>query len=123
MNNNKIMLVYGFDEEKETLEHIVKKENLPNYKVIEESMGRMKIKDIIDSLKLEVYDCRLPKEKVILFNNFDDEELDNTINIITSSIKPMPILAVITENSIEWTFEYLLEHLIEEREWFKKHKG
>ena len=30
------------------------------------------------------------------------------------------IMAVVTPTSIEWTFDYLLEHLMEEREWFKQ---
>jgi hypothetical protein len=122
LSNNKIMLFYGFDKEEINIEDIIKKLDLSDYKIIYESMAKMKVKDILNSLKTESYNCKLPKEKLILFNNFEDEQLKDAIDIIRSNINPMPILAVATENSVEWTFEYLLEHLMEEREWFKKHQ-
>lgn len=124
MSNNKIMLVYdGFDKERTNIEDIIKKLDLSEYKIVDESMGKMKVKDILNSLKIESNNCKLPKEKLIVFNGFENEQLNDAINIIRSNIKPVPILAVATENSVEWTFEYLLEHLVEEREWFKKHQA
>lgn len=123
MENDKTMLIFGFDkEEKQIMHDLLKKSNLPDYKVIEESMGKMKIKDILNGLKLDIYNCRLPQEKVILLNNFNDEELEILIKGLRVNLISKPILAVVTETSIEWTFEYLLEHLIEEREWFKNHR-
>ncbi|MBV7273298.1 DUF3783 domain-containing protein [Clostridium thailandense] len=122
LENNKTILIFGFDaEEKQTMHDLVKKNHFPNYKVVEEAMGKMKIKDILEGLRLNVYNCSLPKEKVILFNNLNDEELDTAIKNIRNSLISKPILAVITETSVNWTFESLLEHLVEEREWFKKH--
>lgn len=122
LENNKAILIFGFDaEEKQIMHDLLKKNNLPNYKVIEESMGKMKIKDILEDLKLDIYNCRLPKEKVILFNNLNDQELEKSINKLRNNLKSNPIFAVVTETSIDWIFENLLEHLLEEREWFKKH--
>jgi hypothetical protein len=63
--------------------------------------------------------AEMPDEKVILFNDMSDEEIQKYIEHLRSSFKPLPILAVITETSEKWTFEYLVEHLIEEREKFK----
>ena len=60
-----------------------------------------------------------PEENVVLFNNFSDEELDKIIFFIRDCVDQNPIMAVITPTSIEWTFEYLLKHLIDEREWYK----
>lgn len=123
MENDKTMLIFGFDkEEKQIMHDLMKKNNLPDYKVIEESMGEMKIKDILNGLKLDIYNCRLPQEKVILLNNFNDEELEKVIKDLRANLISKPILAVVTETSIEWTFENLLEHLIEEREWFKNRR-
>lgn len=122
LENNKTILIFGFDEEEKQIMHdLVEKNHIPNYKVIEEPMGKMKIKDILEGLKLDVYNCNLPKEKVILFNNLNDEELDRSIKTLRSNLNSKPVLAVITETSVNWTFEDLLEHLVEEREWFKKH--
>lgn len=118
LQNNKAILSYSLnDEEKNNISEILNY----NCKVVEQSMGKMKIKDILNGLKLEVINSHIPKEKVILFNNFEDEELKKTINLIKSVIQPAPIFAIVTETSIDWTFEYLLEHLIEEREWYRNH--
>lgn len=123
MENDKTMLIFGFDkEEKQIMHDLLKKNNLPDYKVIEEPMGKMKIKDILNGLKLDIYNCRLPQEKVILLNNFNDEELEKVIKDLRANLISKPILAVVTETSIEWTFENLLEHLIEEREWAKNYR-
>lgn len=123
MENDKTMLIFGFDkEEKQIMHDLLKKNNLPDYKVIEEPMGKMKIKDILNGLKLDIYNCRLPQEKVILLNNFNDEELEKVVKDLRVNLISKPILAVVTETSIEWTFENLLEHLMEEREWFKNHR-
>ncbi|WP_246517206.1 DUF3783 domain-containing protein [Clostridium aciditolerans] len=123
MENDKTMLIFGFDkEDKQIMHDLLKKNNLPDYKVIEESMGKMKIKDILNGLKLDIYNCRLPQEKVILLNNFNDEELEKVIKDLRANLISKPILAVVTETSIEWTFENLLEHLIEEREWAKNYR-
>lgn len=119
-----MILIYGLNEqETNTLEKIASEYNLPKYKIIKSDMGKMKIKDILNGLKLEAFNTNLLKEKVILFNNFTDIELKYTINIVRETFSFSPILAVITPTSIEWTFENLLKHLIEEREWFKKQKN
>jgi hypothetical protein len=118
LQNNKAILSYSLnEEEKSNISEILNY----NCKVVEQSMGKMKIKDILDGLKLEVINSQIPKEKLILFNNFEDEELKKTINLIKSVIQPAPIFAIVTETSIDWTFEHLLEHLIEEREWYRNH--
>lgn len=117
-----MMLIYGFeDEEKAFLDGMIKELQLPSYKVIKENMANMKIRDIISGPVLDTYDKRLPDEKVILFNNFTDSELDMTIRTIRSNKNIKPILAVVTPNSINWEFYYLLEHLIEEREQARKY--
>lgn len=121
LTNNKIMLIYGFNEdEKANIEDIIKENKLPHYKIIEKNMVKMTIKNVLEGLKFEIYNSELPEEKAILFNNFSDEELDLAIKNFIDIGGVRPILAVITPTSIDWTFEYLLEHLIEEREWFKK---
>lgn len=122
LSNNKVMLVLGFeDERKEVLEDIIKKDSLPPYVAIDKSMGKMTINDILNGLKLHTYEKLLPQEEVILFNNLSDIELDKAIKAIRTQMNPKPILAVVTPTSINWTVEYLVEHLIEERQWFRTH--
>lgn len=120
LENNKCILIYGFNEaEKETLHKIKEEEALPEYRTITDTMTLMTLRSIIDGIKLELVSKPLPEEKVIIFNNLSDNELDNAIKSIRSNLQTKPILAVVTPTSIDWTFADLLEHLIEEREFFR----
>jgi len=122
LSNNKMMLIYGFNaNEKDTLDNIIEKTKLPSCKVIDKSMTKMTVKNILEGLRLGIENITIPEEKVILFNNFSDYEMDVAINQIRNNMEPMPILAAVTPMSINWEFDILLEHLIEEREWFRKH--
>lgn len=89
------------------------------YKIIEVSkeMADMKIRDILDGFKFEMVSEKVENESLILFNNFGDAEIGSLIKKIRENIKG-GILAMVTENSIDWKLSYLLEHLMEEREWY-----
>lgn len=119
LNNHKSILIYGLDKD---AHHALLASNYSTI-IISEEMANMKLKDIIDGYKFESNHKELPEEKVIIFNNFTDEELKGMIKMIRA-IAPSSILAVVTPTSIEWSFKYLVEHLIEEREWYKnRQKG
>lgn len=122
LNNNKMALVFGFTEDENIfLGKIFKELELPKHKVIQKNMASMKLKDIIEGLMIDTYDKVLPDEKIIIFNNFTDEELDNTIKRIRENKAIKPILAVVTPTSIDWEFHYLISHLLEEREQSRKY--
>lgn len=122
LNNNKLMLIYGLeDKEKAFIDNMIKELELPNYRVIERNMANMKVKDIIEGFVIDTYDKQLPDEKVIIFNNFTDMELDMAIRTIRSNKEMKPILAVVTPTSINWEFHYLVNHLLEEREQARKY--
>lgn len=117
LNNNKMPLIFGFtDEETIFIGKTFNELELPKAKVIEKNMASMKLKDIIEGLILDTYDKVLPDEKIIIFNNFTDEELDKAIKKIRENKEIKPILAIVTPTSINWEFHYLVSHLIEERE-------
>lgn len=117
LSNNKLMLIYGFNQEERTfLDKIIEELKLPYYRIIEKSMANMTVRDILNGLKIDTYDKELPDEKVVIFNNFSDEELDKSVRAIRANKNIKPILAIVTPNSINWEFHSLLEHLIEERE-------
>jgi hypothetical protein len=123
LDNNKKILIYGFDkEDKSLIEKIVDTNELPKYSVMNKSMSQMKIRDIIDGFNLQVLDNSLPEERVILFNNLCDDELERAVKAIRNAFEEPPILAVVTPISIEWTLEALIDHLVEERNWFKEHR-
>ncbi|APF27523.1 hypothetical protein NPD7_3243 [Clostridium sporogenes] len=121
MINNKLMLVYGLKEaELNLLKDMCANNNLSNYKIVNKSMCKMKLRDIIKGMNLEVEDVDMPEEKVVIFNNFSDNELELGVKKIKEILKPVPIMAVVTEASIDWEFKYLVDHLMEEREWYRK---
>lgn len=114
--NNKCILAYGLKDDE------IKKIESQNIKVIEinKNMTLMTLEDIINGNKNEdSYDEMQLSEKALIFNGFKDEQLKVTIRYIRSFIQG-GVLAVSTAQNYKWTFKYLLEHLIEEREWYKE---
>ena len=113
--SNKCILTYGLNAEE------IKKIESQNIKVIEikDDMVSMKLEDIICGKPNENSYDELPlNEKALIFNGFKDEQLKFTIRYIRGFIKG-GVLAVSTAQNYKWTFKYLLEHLVEEREWFE----
>lgn len=120
LDNKSMILAYGFnDKEKEFLNSLCH-ENSLNFKVIKSTMVNMTIKDIVEGLMIEVYDKDILEEKVILFNNIEDKDLEYIIPKIRSNRDLNCILAVVTPTSKHWTFKKLIKELIREREWYKK---
>ena len=114
LNNNRCILAYNLS--KEEIDKI-KKAGISVIK-IEDTMVQMKIRENLQGYRFEAYK-ELPNEKIILFNNFGDEEISMAVKYCRAVVKDV-ILAVVTQTSIDWSFSYLMNHLIEEREW---HKG
>lgn len=114
LNNNRCILAYNLS--KEEIDKI-KRAGISVIK-IEDTMVQMKIKDILQGYRFEAYK-KLPNEKIILFNNFGDDEVGMAVKYCRA-IANDAILAVVTQTSVDWSFSYLMNHLIEEREW---HRG
>lgn len=120
MKRNKVTLVYGFDEnEIKEIELMVKENHLHGIKIINETMAGLTVEEILRETEPKDSGKVLPAEKVIIFNDMSDEEIEKYVELLRKEFKPLPIMAVVTETSEKWTFEYLVEHLIEEREKFR----
>ena len=117
LSNNKCILVHNMPEE----EYIELKNQ--GFKLIEVSkeMTDMTVADILNGLRFQTVNANLSNETVILFNDFSDEEIKSAITSIRKRFKG-GIFATVTPTSIEWKFSYLVEHLIEEREWYLKNQ-
>jgi len=113
LDNNKCILAYNFSEFELSILKV------GNIKVIEVSaeMLEMTIKDILGGLRFKTFNPNPIKEKTLLFNNFTDEELHQKIKQIRQKVKG-GLLAVVTPTTVDWKFNYLIQHLIEEKEWF-----
>lgn len=115
LGNNKCILHYGMkDDDIKTIESL-------NCKLIKvtDNMTCMKLGDLVEGYKFENLPKDTVNEKVIIFNNLSDDELKNSVKHIRSNIENT-ILAVVTPTSINWTFDGLLEHLVQERDWYRK---
>lgn len=113
LDNNKCVLTYRIPQkELNTLQ-------IEELKIIEISpeIVEMKIIDILEGFRFPTFNPYPIREKVILFNNFSDRELKSTIKDIRKNTKD-GLLAVVTPTSIEWKFNDLVKHLVEEKEWF-----
>lgn len=115
LDNNKCILVYGLPTNE--LEEMKKL----SCKIIEVNpeMGEMTITDIVKGLRIEILNENPIKEKIILFNNFTEKELHSKIAELRKFVQG-GILAVVTPTSTQWKMNYLIEHLVEEREWHSK---
>lgn len=123
LNNDKLILIYGFNQKEiADIDKLVLNNNLVKFKVVDNHMGKMQIESIIQGLKLPIAEGSVNNEKVILFNNLDDEELEKSIKLFRNNVYNKIIFAVVTPTSINWTFDELLEHLVEERNWMEKRK-
>lgn len=113
--NNKCILVYGLNNiELNSIREL-------NYKIVEitPQMCEMTIKDILSGMRLDIFNSNPIKEKIILYNNLSQIELKEAIKDTRKSIKD-GILAIVTEESINWKINYLIKHLIDEKQWYSK---
>ena len=117
MLDDKSLLVYGLTKEELNL---LTKANLKTI-TITKDMANMKLKEIIDATGTLVEDNSIPDEKVILFNGYSSMELKQVINFIRIFIKG-GLLAAVTPVSIDWTFKYLISHLMQERYWIEQNQ-
>ncbi|MFX0549694.1 DUF3783 domain-containing protein [Hathewaya histolytica] len=128
MSVKKEVVIFGFDEVKRNKLSSICLKYDASLKNVEKNILGNKLEDIIKDRAIEsAIDEKnfksFENEKVILFNNFNEDELNKVIKDIRADKDLKCILAVITPTSIEWEFKYLLEHLIEEREWFRKNNN
>ena len=117
LDNNKCILVYGL-----TKDEIQWLNDLMGGVInISPDMCEMTVKEVLEGLRFEIINNNPIKEKAIIYNNFPESELREAIALTRTKIKG-GVLAMVTPNSINWTFNYLINHLIEEREWHLRNR-
>jgi len=80
------------------------------------------LEDILNDEKYDTYEDKDPR--VLMFLGFDDEQINLALtNFPGADRVARPIFCVPTENNITWPLYQLLEHLVEERNyWSRKDK-
>lgn len=116
MSSNKSLLVHGLSENeinslKELGNVIEIKPDMVEFKIHEIASGKVN-EEVIEVVEV-------PNEKVILFNDFKDNEVGGLVKKVRANVQG-GILAVVTPMSRNWSFKYLIDHLLEEREWYRK---
>lgn len=120
MNGAPRLLVWNYtDEEKAALDRLLKDVEAPPAVTIAKDQGHLLVKEIVHTDKHadEEFEC---DEKIVLFYNIPPKGMSLLIDLAKKRHLPYPIYAAVTEHSIEWPFSELAEHLIEEREEFRK---
>ena len=115
LDNNKCILVYGLSN----IELVSLREL--GYKIIEitPEMCEMTLMDVLLGMRFDIFNSNPFIENVILYINLSEIEIRKAIADTRRNIKD-GILAVVTEQSINWKISYLIKHLIYEKEWYSK---
>ena len=117
--NYKCILAYWLTDEE--LDKIQKRRL--KVKVVNQTNAGARVIDLLCSNDIEAVCNELPvNEKALVFNGYNEKQLRETIKFIRRFVEG-GVLAVVTEQSSKWTFDYLVEHLIEEREAYKAQQG
>lgn len=119
LDNNSKVLIYGYNEEEiQKIKDLFDKNKMPVLLIANENMANMKVCDILKGFEILTYDVKLPDEKLVLFNNVPDKKIDKGIQLIKNISSKKPIFAQVTPVSQNWSLKYLIEHMIEERQWY-----
>jgi hypothetical protein len=120
MQSQPQLLVWNYStDEKSQLDAVLKEIGAPSAVTIDETWGYLTLREIIDGngASGEPFPS---VEKVVLFHGLPQQGVLFLINFFKQTDLPRPIYAVVTEHSINWPFNELLEHLVEERERMEK---
>jgi hypothetical protein len=120
MSDKAKILTFGFTgPEQQCIEDRLGEIGVPPPTRLERRHGSIVIGDILreGAIGEEEFDCR---ERLVLFYSLSEAGVRSLMQVFKSLEIPKPIFAIVTETSITWTLQQLLEHLIEEKRY---HEG
>ncbi len=120
MNTEPRILLWNYSfEERLLMDHFFQEIGAPLVQAIEKDQGNILVQDILFSDKKsdQEYSCN---EKVMLFFNVPAQTIHTIMREAKKWDLPKPIYAVVTQQSIHWTFADLVSHLIKERDYIQK---
>ncbi len=120
MNTSPRVLLWNYTyEEMLTLDGFFQAVGAPEVQVIEPDQGNLPVHEILftDKKSDQAYAC---DEKIMLFYQVEAPVIHRVMREAKDWSLPQPIYAVVTKQSMEWTFSELAGHLIKERDFFRK---
>jgi hypothetical protein len=120
MSTTAKILTFGYtDAECKRIDQRLAEIGVPAPTRLEKRHGSVVIGDILrqGTPGTEEFDCQ---ERLVLFYNISEAGVRSLMQVLKSLEIPKPIFAMVTETSITWTLEQLMEHLIEEK---RAHEG
>ena len=110
------LLVFGYtDGEKAVIDGKLEELGLPSTNRIQSTQGDVEVRDIIVN-NINGKSVVESGDPIVLFHEISDKGVFSLMSLIKDLAVPRPIFAVITEQSITWTFSVLLRHLLSEKE-------
>ena len=122
MDGSPCVLLWSYSvEEMLKIDQFFQEIDAPRACIIEKDQGHLPVHEILftDKKDREEFTC---DEKIMLFYNTPAEKIHTIMSEAKSRDLPRPIYAMITEQSIEWKFSYLADHLIKERNFISSKK-
>ena len=120
MHGEPRLLLWNYsEEEKAKMVQFLEEVKAPPAVSIRKDQGYLPLKEIIHTDKKGDKELKCD-EKVVLFYNIPSKGISFLIDQSKQRKLPRPIYAAVTEESINWPFNKLVEDLIHERDAFKK---
>lgn len=121
MDGKPRLLVWNYtEEEKAGLDQFLEDVKAPSAVSIRKDQGYLLLKEIIHNEERQgdkEFEC---DEKIVLFYNIPSKGMSFLIDRAKQRNLPYPMYAAVTEHSINWPFNELLQDLIAEREAFQE---
>ncbi|MDA3734192.1 DUF3783 domain-containing protein [Niameybacter massiliensis] len=111
------IMLYGFtSQELKTLKNIARLTGLSDQILVNKTALTTTVLDLLENNPLqESTPVELPPYKAIVFNNVASPRINAFIESLKKFRIARPLMATVTDTSIHWTFEELVQNLAAER--------
>lgn len=111
------ILIYGFTpQELKSLKNITRLTGLNDQILLSKDTLSTTIVDLLENNPLQVsVATEIPSYKAIIFNNVPSNRMNAFIESLKKFRIPRPLMATVTETSITWTVDELIQNLAAER--------
>lgn len=122
------MMLYQFSkEETRQIMNVARMTGIKDFIELKPSYGQCTLREILDQKQEEGEETKV-REKTLILNHIAPARMNMFIDGLKKCRLRRPIIAVVTEQSIEWKLENLLVNLVNERAAvrsgeFNRHEG